>query len=525
MLVPIKNLGEFGVVVDTPAHELPPNAWSDARGVRFHDNAVWKAKGQTAVLGTPTVDPYFLYYHLGVSDAFWCYPGLAKVYATDGTTHSNITRTAGGDYTGDLDDVWSGCYLGGIEIFNNNSDTPQAWINPSLATPLVDLANWPASTQAFILRSFKQYLVAMDITKSSVRYPYLVKWSHPADPGSVPSSWDETDATKDAGEWPLAESGGYIFDARTLGDQLLIYKEDQTWSMSYIGGRFIFQFQKRFDTGIAGPRSTVEWKGKHYVALTDDIIVHDGFQQESILDDKWRRWYTGQVEPALRNRQYMVLNETENELWHCMPIGSTHPNFALIVNLKDKTTVLRELDEPTHIISAPYNATFGSTYDSLTTIPFEEMPGYFDQRTSQPSASRLIGVHRFTSPRFVLYDEGLNDEGSDFRGYVERLSMPIQGLDRFGQPVMDPQGIVMVNEIWPEIRQEAGTTVDIYVGGQETLNEPVTWEGPLTFNVGTDDKVDCCTVGRYISFRFETNDQSAWKLDGYAVNVEPLGQL
>ena len=70
-LVPITNVGQFGVNQDLPAHRLPANAWTDARGVRFYDNAVWKAMGQAAALGTPTVDPYYLYHHLGPSNVFW----------------------------------------------------------------------------------------------------------------------------------------------------------------------------------------------------------------------------------------------------------------------------------------------------------------------------------------------------------------------------------------------------------------------------------------------------------------------
>ena len=107
--------------------------------------------------------------------------------------------------------------------------------------------------------------------------------------------------------------------------------------------------------------------------------------------------------------------------------------------------------------------------------------------------------------------------------YVERTSMPIVGLNRQGNPRMDIGVIKQVNEIWPEFRIQNGSFVDIYVGGQDTLNDPITWEGPLSFEVGVDDKVDCCTTGRYLSFKFETTGQSQWKLDSYTVNLEVLG--
>ncbi len=525
-LVPVNNVGQFGVNQDIPQHRLPANAWTDARGVRFYDNAVWKALGQTAVLGTPLDDPYHIYHHLGPSLQFFVYPGLAHVNATDGTSHQQITRAAGGTpYTGGANNIWQGSYLGGIEIFNNGIDVPQAWISPSLGTDLVDLANWPAATTCQVIKSFKQYLIALNLNQSGTHFPFLVKWSHVADPGTVPTSWDETDPTLDAGEFPLAESGGHILDGETLQDAFFIYKEDETWTMSFIGGRFIFQFRKRFDTGVVSPRCVVTYRAKHYVATAEDIIVHDGFQQESLLDDKMRRWYDGQVDPDASLRQYMVFNEKEAELWMCIPqAGFEHPNIALIVNLKDGTQTLRDLDQPTFIVAAPFDPDAGSTtYDSQTII-FDQMVGVFGQRVSKPGANRLIGAHRITTPRFVLYDQGFNDEGSDFRGYVERTSSPIAGTGQDGQPVMDASVIKQVNEVWPELTQQAGAGVDIYVGGQDTLNDPIAFQGPFTFVPGTDDKIDCDVTGRYISIRFESNDQSLWKLDSYALNIERLGK-
>jgi hypothetical protein len=525
MLVPIENLGQFGVNQDLPAHKLPLNAWTDARGTRFYDNSVWKASGQSPELGTPLEDPYYLYHHLGPSLIFWVYPGLLKVSATDGTSHADITRAVGGDYGGSVLDIWQGTYLGGIEIFNNGIDIPQAWINPALGTRLVDLANWPAATTARIVKSFKQYLVAMDVTASGVHFPFLVKWSHVADPGTVPDSWDETDPTRDAGEAPLAESGGHILDGVVLQDTFMVYKEDQTWSMSFIGGRFIFQFRKRFNTGVVAPRCVVERQAKHYVATAEDIIVHDGFQQESILNDSMRRWYAGQADPEAQKSQFMVLNDKEDELWMCIPqAGFEHPNIALIVNFRDGTQILRDLDEPVYITAAPFDSGAGSTtYDSQTQ-PFDVTPGKFGQRTSKPGANRLMGAHRNT-PRFLLYDEGFDDEGNDYRGYVERESMPVGGLGRDGQPILDTTSIKQVNEIWPEMFQQNGSGVSIFVGGQDTLQDPIAYQGPFNFVPGTDDKIDCDVTGRYISIRFETTDQSLWKLNSYKMNVEILGQF
>src|SRR5258706_476813 len=79
---------------------------------------------------------------------------------------------------------------------------------------------------AKIIRSFGPYLLALNVTKGANIYPHMVKWGHPADPGSVPSSWDETDETKDTGEKDLPDvTAGVIQDGLPLQGNFYVYKE------------------------------------------------------------------------------------------------------------------------------------------------------------------------------------------------------------------------------------------------------------------------------------------------------------
>ena len=48
-VVPITGLADVGVIKDTPAVSLPPNAFTDARNVRFKDNAVRKMEGEVNI--------------------------------------------------------------------------------------------------------------------------------------------------------------------------------------------------------------------------------------------------------------------------------------------------------------------------------------------------------------------------------------------------------------------------------------------------------------------------------------------
>ena len=156
-----------------------------------------KFTGHSPVFDLPSVAPYWAMAVPIQSEVFWLYMGLAKGYTVQQSgTHSDITRAAG-DYTGAATDKWNGGVLGGIPVITNGVDAPQSWSPVSASQQLIDLPNWPANTSCRIIRPFKNFLVAFNITLSSTVSPYKIKWSNPADPGSVPSSWDHPDATKD----------------------------------------------------------------------------------------------------------------------------------------------------------------------------------------------------------------------------------------------------------------------------------------------------------------------------------------
>jgi hypothetical protein len=171
-----------------------------------------------------------------------CESDGAVVY--NGSGHADITRVAGGAYNSNTTEQWNGCILGGIPIFNNGTDVPQMWFGTyALTLKLLPLSNWPATLRCAIMRNFGSYLVAFNITDSSVNYPHLVQWSNPAAAGTVPTSWAYANPTVEGGRKDLPDTNsGFILEAMQLGSTMFIYKERSVWKMNYIGGTYIYQF-------------------------------------------------------------------------------------------------------------------------------------------------------------------------------------------------------------------------------------------------------------------------------------------
>jgi len=524
--IPIHDIGSIGIVRDLPPHLLVPEAWSGGQNVRFQDNKVLKFKGHRAVFDPPTVAPYWALAAQTAANIFWMYAGLDKVYTVEQSgVHTDITRVSG-DYTGAATDLWNGAVLAGIPVITNGVDDPQSWSPIAAATKLVDLPNWPAATTCKYMRAFKNFLVALHITESAVVKPHMIKWSHPADPGSVPSSWDETDATKDAGERELIDSqAGIIRDALPLRDLLVIYKDNSTWGMQHIGGQFIFRTFPMFTrTGILTSRCVASLPNaeQHFVMTGDDLIIHNGQSAESVIDKLWKRFINNNLDPNNFANSFVVSNPIEDEMWFCFPeTGSTFASLAVTWSTKSGTIGVRELSNAAFIAPGVIDelATVESwdgdaaTWDTDTTI-------WKDSEFAAHALS-LLQLDPTNTKLFQL-DETNQFNAANMTSFVEREGIALIGTDRKGRPKVDISRRKLAKRLW--IKAEGGP-FEVRVGSQQFIDGPITYEPAVTFTPGTDQYVDASSNGPLLAIRFQSSADVAWALHAYTIDIELLGEL
>ena len=349
----INDIASIGSVRDVPPHMLPPEAWTLALNMRYVDEGLEALEGWAQVFGTPLFPPHFSMPVAAPAQNYWLYTSLDHAAAYDGTTHADITRLSG-IYTANGSWEWNGTMLGGIAIVNNGNDAPQYWPTATLATKLANLPNFsgytsvlpvsPVTThvvRAKVIRAFGPFLIAIYITDNGVTYPHRLRWSHPADPGGVPISWDVTDPTKDTGELDLPDvASGVLLDALPLGSNMYLYKEASIWKMRFVGGQQIFDIGQAAwiaTLGLLAPRCVcLTGDGqKHVLATQDDIIWHNGNTIQSILSRKQRRRLQNDMDTNNFHRSFMFANPFNNEVWFCYPSqGNIEPDRALIMNSK-----------------------------------------------------------------------------------------------------------------------------------------------------------------------------------------------
>jgi hypothetical protein len=523
-IIEINDVGNYGLIRDTEGYGIPPEAWTYAENVRIKDGGIERQLGHTQVFGTPGVAPHFaLPIKSGADAIFWLYTSLTKAYVWDGTNHTNITRqvaAADVNYTANNTRDWNGTLLGGVPILNNGTDVPQYWPTLDVSDKLDPLSNWDTNHRAKIIRAFQNHLVAFNVTKSGVLFPHLVMWSHPADPGSVPSSWDVTDATVDAGQTDLADvQAGLIRDAMGLRGHMYVYKEGSTWRMSYIGGSFVFDFDTFLETsGILAERCVAMTPDgtRHVVATQDDIIVHNGNQAESVLNKRFRRQLFNQIDTTNFANSFMWSNPAYNEVGFAYPeSGSTNPTRALIWNYKEGqmgALTERAVNFRNCITGEIQNAS-DLTWDTVT--------GSWDDQTLPWSSSqrrRTIALHT-DDTKFALMDDGGTILGTGYIGTIRRENLAIAGKKRNGEWIVDFTTRKVIRRVWLKMD---GAAVSVRIGFQTFPNGAVTWGTVKTFTPGTDRYID--VIGSGVSLAIEITGTSFWRLNGYMVEGELSGQ-
>ena len=490
MIININALGQIGIISDKQPASLPPNAFSDAQNVRFKDGQAMRVRGYTDMQTLDGQGMYILPYEYSGS-AYWVLTTSRRMYSWDGTTLADITRTSN-PYVGDPSDSWTGGVYNGQTLLNNGKDIPQIW-TPDLANA-IDMENWPTTWRAKAIRPFRNFVIAMNMTEDGVEYPTKFRWSDVADPGTVPATWIP-DPTNQAGDDIIEETQGEIIDADALRNDLIIYKSDSAYFMSYVGGQFVMANRPALKTrGILAPRCVKEFEiGKHFVVDRGDIYIHDGNKSESILKGRAYDKFFPAMDQDNFEQSYVTKNFIDEEVWFCFPeTGSSFPTKAAIWNWRDNTWGVRDLPDATHTAFGTYPATedeYNPTVRSLISLGIDATALY-PETTLYPEAT-LYPDDGETSIYAMEADGEYQANGSDITCTVTRTGIKPEQSD----------GVWQCRNAFPHCE---GGAIKVRVGSQDSPNQTPTWSAQQTYTPeSTNDKLDFRVTGKYLAYEIE----------------------
>jgi hypothetical protein len=513
--IEINDLATVGNIRDVPGYQLPPEAFTEATNLRFYNEGVETIGGREQVFGTPTVAPHFAIPVSDASQTYWIYVSLTKGYVYDGAVHTDITRVSG-DYTAGFTRDWNGTLLGGIPILNNGSDLPQYWPSINIANEMEDLLNFPATMRAKVMRAFGPYLIALNLIDNGVNYPHRVLWSHPADPGSLPASWDITDPDYDAGQQDLADiESGVIVDAMGLGGRMFIYKEGSVWRMTPTASEFIFDFKPFLETaGMLAPRCmTVTGDGtKQVFASQDDLMIHNGTSAESLLTKKYKKYLFNQIDTTNYRNCFMFTNPWFNEVWFCYPeSGQEQPNRALVFNYREGGISESEVN---------FRNVAAGVIEEASNDTWATVVGTWDDQIGPWSESnrRKLVACVTDDTKLLQLDSGITFDGTDISTTLSREGLGVTGRTRKNEWIVDFTKMKFISRIW---FKASGGPIDIRVGFADTPDGSITWTAAQSFDPTTQNYLDFATTGRALAIEFTAT--APFRLEGYKLIGEITG--
>lgn len=507
-IVKINNCGQ-GVNYDLMAEEIAPGMWSDVQNMRFRNGFAERFRGLTNIFGTPSAIPYWITPYGTASTRYWIHAGLANVYADDGTTRTEITPASAP--TGAIDDRWTGGVLNGVLVMNNGKDVPLFW-GGNVANDLATLTGWDANERCKALRPFKNYLIALNITKTSTNFPHMVKWSDAAVPGSIPASWDETSVTGDAGENEIAETPDLIVDGLPLGDAFIIYKERSAYSMTFIGQPQIFRFQRLpGEYGMLARGCVANTPLGHVVLTSGDIVLNNGQGMASIADGFVREYIFRTMNTVNAQRSFVCTNPQKSEVLICYPSSESDIcDKAAVWNWKDKTWGFRDLPDVTYGDAGQINtdATL-LNWDSDSDV-WDSDPTVWSENEYAANEARLL-FSRDTG--ITAFDVGTTDLGTNITSMLERKAITFD----------DPYSNKVIRSLYPRFDAPKGTILSISVGGAMYAKDDPVYSAAVSFSVGEQIKIDAFATGRFLAVKIEANDYAPWRLRSLDLDVVTTG--
>jgi len=408
-------------------------------------------------------------------------------------------------YTGITSTTFTGCVRGA---------------NSTAAASHSDNASVTITTRCKSLRAFRSFLIALNITKDDVNFPRVVKWSTESATQTIPTSWNETTSTVDAGEFELADTKGDILDGLQLRDSFMIYKEDAVYSMTFVGTPFIFSFRQLSPTiGAISKNCVAEFDGGHAIFGKGNFYVNDGQRMKPILPMKLKEYVFQSIDGQQTDKSFVVADYGRNEILFCFTSdggGTNFPNKAVVWNYVTNTFTIRDIPDCAHM-------GYGNVSNPTTSTTWAETAGYWETATGPWTMSYDLQdkVLLFADPgNTKLYRDrsGNKNDTTNMESYIERTGL---SLDESGKP--NQNMVKRISAIYPNMAISSTNDINVYIGTQMSTEGGITWSAPVTFNPNTQSKVSVRGTGKYYAVKFESTTDMDWELDSYAIDIQNVG--
>lgn len=524
-----RGLGDYGLNTDVDPAELPVGILTDMVNALPDKNGIINATGFTPSGLNVGQVPTFLLYEKN--------KGVHKVHSFAGgsifTSWGDSPIDSSPEVELALNPTWSAINHKEVVYACNGID--QLLYYDENYEIFKEVPGVPSNIQFQIVRTYKDFLMCLGVFTDSSLDDERIYWSHPAEIGKTPASWDVADPAYDAGFTSLPTNRGQIVDARELGDRFIIYKNNSIWAMDYVGGNSIFRQKKLYDGyGLLIPGLVVNFEGGHFFVSENSFYVFTGSAAPVDVGRHRvaKKFFESLDEDTYRN-SFITVKESKKEIWlHYPSTGTTFCNQALVWNWEldswgfaetpeisyafvgenvPKYTPGEWLDEGTEVWSTdaiewipPWSPKYEETCFSFLV---NEDNGTFEMFRDKPALGITLQSGEEVTQRFLL----------------ERKDFLLGPFSARGNVIQTYETIKIISEIW--IRAVTDAPLLITLGGRDNESHEMDWDTPEDFDPNIDSKLDTFNSFRFQGMVIENDTATVIKIQGFNIRWEDGGDF
>jgi hypothetical protein len=318
--------------------------------------------------------------------------------------------------------------------------------------------------------------------------PLVIRWS---DIESL-TDWRVL-KTNSAGEYRLPK-GNRIVAAVQTRTEILVFTDEEAYSMVFVGGNEVFRFTPLgTNMSATGIHAVIDVNGIVYWMGVDDFYMYDGtirVMPNSIDDLLFDQDGEARLDQNQREKAFAGVNKKFHEIWWFYPVESSDINFP------------NETDINNYVI---YNYLEGSWY-------YGEMPR--SVWTDRGTFRRPLAVGN--QDLLFSHEQGKDDNGTPMTAFIESGYFDLdEGTD-----------FMFVDRILPDLELPGTSTCKISIKTKKYPhpNAQVITKGPFIFN-DTDNKISMRARGRQIAIRYEVDGEGQdFEIGKVRIGIRPDGR-
>ena len=543
-IAPVRDLGTVGVIADADPYDNEFRAFTFAKNVRFENKRISRGPlfSTTGTLALNTAPRYaFSYkqlsgnnqYHIANRDGTitnWASAGLGVA-----STETDISESSW--VASNYDTPFTTTAIQDAIYVNRADRVP--WFKAKNDAVFSELPNvgslgWDSSWRCAAIRSVGGVVVAINVTKGATAYPTMVKTSDYPTFGNAPAEWVAS-PTNSATEQIIADLAEPLVDGWPLRDRLILYTENECWSMEPRYDALMFNYRRLFtqesSSGVINQNCVAEYNNIHYVFGSNDIWMHDGFKRQSLaalkvrdfiynsMDKTESRFFFVQSNPRLT--EIMFCYVSNDEFCRFPAVAGAGCNRAAVFNYTANTWYFYDLP---YVVGGALGVPFtGATYTDMGSLTYGVVSGAYSSFGDDTKLALLLvgtgatGSYGTLDCAVRAFDRvgqaasnGVLDTVATGPVYIENRGLDLDALQ------VELRGYKVVKSVYPEGRftPDAGTlnfyfSVKDYAGApQSAYSDAQSYDGNGYY------KLDFNEPGRFVDMKITSDDFVDFSLSG-----------